>query len=155
MQVKWKGAFSTDRTPGRWPRQVRENRQNPPESLPRWLARARGDFGVMELLAAAGEPHEDAITFHAHEGVEKLLKTVLVSRFIRPPRTHLLRDLLERCPPELRTDAQVVRACAALDKLRPKMRYPPAAVPTPEEAARTVEDANVVRQAVRAAFNIG
>jgi predicted nucleotidyltransferase len=65
---------------------VRETPKVPPESLKEWLARAESDFTAMEELARAGRSSVyDAIVFHAHQGVEKLLKATLVAAGIQPP----------------------------------------------------------------------
>ncbi len=83
-------------------RQVREAPDSPPESLQEWLARAESDFTALAELAKSGKPNlHDVIVFHAHRGVEKMLKAALVARHIQPPRTHNLTSLLECRPGSL------------------------------------------------------
>ena len=149
------GRVLYDRVPGLWPRRVREERRDPPPSVAEWLARARSDFDMMSVGLRFAPNARDAIVFHAHQATEKLLKAVLVSRFVSPPRTHILGELLERCPAELRDDPGVSRACTSLDALWPAARYPDDSMPGPSDVTASVENANTVRDTVEAAFDLG
>ena len=64
-----------------------------PRSAGRWLAVAKGD------LAMARRPREpevpwELLAFHAQQAAEKALKSVLIMRGVRPPKTHDLADLV-------------------------------------------------------------
>ena len=88
---------------------------------------------------------EDAICFHSHAAVEKLLKALIVSRGTFPPRTHELPDLLELQPSEIRANQTLVLACKLLAELYPKSRYPDAGEPTPDEARSAIAAAAAAR----------
>jgi HEPN domain-containing protein/predicted nucleotidyltransferase len=141
------GRVLYDRIPSRWPRRVREESGTAPESLTLWLARAENDFAATSALWAASEA-PDVICFHAHQGVEKLLKAGLIRNHIPPPRTHNLSELLGRSVAVLRDDPRAVCACEILDRLWPKMRYPDHLAPTRDEAASAMAAAKDVRLAV-------
>jgi HEPN domain-containing protein len=100
----------------------------------------------MEELARAGRSSvHDAIVFHAHQGVEKLLKAALVAAGAPPPRTHALTDLLPRLPQPLRDNPSLRDACAGLQNLWPAARYPHEPVPTREAVDQAVEWADTAR----------
>jgi HEPN domain-containing protein len=69
---------------------------------------------------------------------------------VQPPRTHILKDVLAINDFRLQNDPRMVQACATLDHLWPKTRYPKEQQPTVEEAERAVVAAEVIRSAVRA-----
>lgn len=132
------------------PARVREGPTEPPESLAEWRARAESDYGTMETLVGDESPWYDSIAFHAHAGVEKLLKAVLVARHVPPPRTHVLAEVLARCPESLRNDERVKHACSWLDKVWPKARYPGVGTPSARDAHDAVEAARTVREVMHA-----
>lgn len=130
------------------PPRVRE-RRHPPESLRWWLARVENDLHAMEQLIAARSIIPDAVCFHAHQAVEKLLEAVLVSLHLAPPRTHRLDVLLARCPPEVRDDVVVRSRCLILQDIWPLSRYPDALDPA-GSSGPSVEDAEAAAEAARA-----
>ena len=141
------GLLLYDRTPSRWPTQVREESGGVPESLTAWLARAESDMAAMVDIAA-GSQSSDAICFHAHQAAEKFLKAALIRRHVPPSRTHRLSDVLGRCVADLRQDPRVARACAVLEALWPNMRYPDNPAPTLAEAEAAMAAAQHVRASV-------
>jgi len=59
-----------------------------------WIAKAEGDYRTAEReLQPAGTPNFDAVCFHAEQGVEKLMKALLIHRGVTPPRTPSLTIL--------------------------------------------------------------
>jgi HEPN domain-containing protein/predicted nucleotidyltransferase len=143
------------RTSASEPRHVRETPLGPPESLKEWIARAQSDFTAMTELARSGAPGiRDAIVFHAHQGVEKMLKAVLVARHVPPPRTHDLTQLLPRLPIESRDDPRLDEACRGLHALWPNSRYPREAVPTTEQVDQAVGWARRAREIVSAVIPV-
>jgi HEPN domain-containing protein/predicted nucleotidyltransferase len=138
------------------PRQRRQVREmpnsppgSPPESVNEWLARAESDFTAMSELAKCDTANlHDVIVFHAHQGVEKLLKASLVSRNIQPPRTHNLVNLLQWQAASLRGDPDLREACAGLHALWPGSRYPHEPVPTAAQVGRAIAWAEHVRNVV-------
>lgn len=128
------------------PKRVRERPRGAPRSLAAWLRRAESDFRALDDLLKNPQPSWDAICFHAHQCIEKLLKSVLIAGHTPPPRHHDLKDLLGRCPPELRENAELRRACESLYDIWPKSRYPEAPEPTPAEGAEAVARARSARE---------
>lgn len=126
------------------PKRVRE-RRGPPRSLGAWTRRAANDFAILELALTHPQPPWDTVCFHAHQGVEKLLKSVLIAGRVAPPRSHELMELLSLCPAELRDDARLRAACHALNEIWPRTRYPEAEEPTAEEGAAVVASAREAR----------
>ena len=62
-----------------------------PEPVDEWIAKAEGDFDVAQReLRRAGKRNFDAICFHAHQCVEKLMKAVLIAHGVAPEYTHNL-----------------------------------------------------------------
>jgi HEPN domain-containing protein/predicted nucleotidyltransferase len=127
---------------------VREEGRGAPESLARWIHRAESDLADMERLLGDPSPRWGGVCFHAHDGVEKYLKAVLVATHTAPPRTHALADLLEMCPDELRTNRIVRESCATLSEVWPKTRYPEKPEPSAAEGLAAVDAARRVRAAV-------
>lgn len=112
-----------------------------------WVARAESDFATMADILA-GSRSLDAVCFHAHQSAEKFLKAALIANHVAPPRTHHLEKLLARSAAELRVDPQLIRACARLDGLWPKMRYSGKPMPTFSETEVAMAAAAEVRAAV-------
>jgi HEPN domain-containing protein/predicted nucleotidyltransferase len=127
-------------------RLVREPAHTRPESLQEWIARAESDLTIMKDAAASGRTNvNDAIVFHAHQGVEKLLKAAHVADGVQPPRTHNLNDLLPRLAERSGDDALLREACAGLQALWPASRYPHEPVPTREAVDKAVAWAQSAR----------
>ena len=54
-----------------------------------WVERAESDFRVaLRENAVTVDPSYDAVCFHAQQCAEKLMKAVLISRGVTPPKTH-------------------------------------------------------------------
>jgi uncharacterized protein len=124
---------------------VREGESASPESVSSWVERAQDEFDAMQATAKLERPIHGVVCFHAHQCAEKLLKACLISRSIRPPRTHALGELLTACV-GAGFDLERLRApCETLFKLWPKSRYPEAGAPTSSDAQAAVEAAMVVR----------
>ena len=142
---------STDRSEvgGRpFVRKVGEPRPGVPRSLDDWIARSERDFREFKNSLASVDPVWDAICFHAHQGVEKLLKGMLVATHVPPHRTHALEKLLDLCPSDLQTNAELRADCKLLVDLYPKSRYPEQPEPTQAEALEAVAAAHRIRAAI-------
>lgn len=123
---------------------VREPRpRRAPGSVDMWIRRAEGDYHSAGLELQHGGVPEN-VCFHAHQSAEKYLKAVIICLHTVPPRSHRLGDLLDRCPAAIKKP-RVRDASARLMKSFRLSRYPPAREPTPEEARRSVEAAEIVR----------
>ncbi|MBW1992324.1 MAG: HEPN domain-containing protein [Deltaproteobacteria bacterium] len=65
-----------------------------------WFAKAEKDFATARReLAALEEPNYDAVCFHAQQCVEKLMKGLLISLEVTPPKTHDLAYLHQLLAP--------------------------------------------------------
>jgi HEPN domain-containing protein/predicted nucleotidyltransferase len=127
---------------------VREVPGDAPESLASWLDRARDDFAAMQAVANVEPPVRGAVCFHAHQCVEKLLKACLIARSIRPPRTHDLGELLDRCIGSGFDLEQLRASCETLNEVWPKSRYPRNGKPSGSDAQAAIAAATAVRDAV-------
>jgi HEPN domain-containing protein len=140
--------FSRGTVPQRVPVPANVREKPSREGLERWIKRAESDFRTANSSALSDDPVWDAIVFHSHACVEKLLKALIVRSGTYPPRTHDLTELLATQPPVIRDSAAAVRACRLLHDLWPRSRYPESAEPTPEEARMALEAARQVRDLV-------
>lgn len=74
------------------------------ETVREWIEKAEGDFATARReLRARKSPNYDACCFHAQQGVEKLMKAVLIHRGASFPKTHdlaYLDQLLVSARPE-------------------------------------------------------
>lgn len=89
-----------------------------------WVAKAKNDLLDADNNLAAGHVPCDTVCFHCQQAAEKLLKAVLASKGVPPPRTHDLLLLLEMIIP-FAPNAEELRDCLAI--LMPysvAMRYP-------------------------------
>lgn len=116
-------------------------------SVAEWLARSDVDYRTVDTLLAGPLPDPEPVSFHAHDGAEKLLKAFIVSTGRRPRRTHLLVELLEQCSGELRS--ALLDPAALLDRVWPRARYPENGVVTRADGEAAVAAARLVREAVR------
>jgi HEPN domain-containing protein len=71
------------------------------EYLTRWLKMADRDLRVAdnELHTLSGDVVTEAVCFHAQQAVEKYLKSFLIAKQVKFPRTHNLEVLQELCGP--------------------------------------------------------
>lgn len=120
-------------------------REEPREGLHAWIERAENDFRSAKISMEAADPTTDAICFHAHACVEKLLKALVVMRGSHPPRTHALTELLSLQAPVIREDPAMITACALLQSLYSSARYPEEPLPTLDDARRAFDSARLVR----------
>jgi HEPN domain-containing protein/predicted nucleotidyltransferase len=119
---------------------ARQVHERPPESLEDWIRRAGEDLQAAKLLATNGGLW-DQVAFHAQQSGEKYLKALLVSRFVRPMRTHELSDLrkaLQAIGIPLET---IEEDCLILTPFGVESRYGPARAsePTARAALRAAE----------------
>jgi HEPN domain-containing protein/predicted nucleotidyltransferase len=67
---------------------------DPPESVREWLDSGERDLRMCRFHVELANDHWDFVCFWAQQTVEKHLKALLVSRRVRPGRTHDLTKLL-------------------------------------------------------------
>ena len=76
------------------PSRVREPSAGPPGSVAEWLEAADEDMALARLALEAGKWR--GVCFHVQQTCEKQMKALLVSRGVRPPRTHELQLLVAK-----------------------------------------------------------
>ncbi|MCK4341165.1 MAG: HEPN domain-containing protein [Phycisphaerae bacterium] len=112
------------------------------ELVQRWLVLAQKDLAAAEILVESQPPLLEQGCFYCQQCVEKALKAVLIMNEIKPPRTHDIAELINRC---VKVDArfEICQAQPAwLTSFAVDTRYPDTAVPlTVETARRAVESA--------------
>jgi HEPN domain-containing protein/predicted nucleotidyltransferase len=138
------------------PSRVRESGE-PLRSIEDWLARAEEDLRIIEHTLAAGESAAwSGVCFHGQQLAEKHLKVLFIKRYVRPPRTHDLAELirdLQRLGYDL---PDFTAECKLLEPYAVDVRYPEN-VPIPNEitgraalaATRAIVDAVKVRMGKR------
>lgn len=113
-----------------------------------WRDKAEGDFRTARReCAAAEEPNYDAACFHAQQGVEKLIKAVLIHHDIAPPRIHDLErlgELLQKVCPSTALDVGELRLLTTVGMAT---RYPGEEADH-EDAAQAVEIGGRLREAL-------
>jgi HEPN domain-containing protein/predicted nucleotidyltransferase len=73
---------------------VREEPSALPESYAEWLSVAEDDLRHYRHLLDTGDDYWAAICFLCQQASEKFLKTLIVSRYARPKRTHDIAELI-------------------------------------------------------------
>ena len=76
------------------PKRVREPDREPPESVHEWVRAAERDMRHAGVHTDDAEEYAPEICWLSHQAVEKYMKALLVSRRVRPGRTHDLVALL-------------------------------------------------------------
>ena len=90
-----------------------------------WIQKAEADFATAKReLQVKDQPNYDGVCFHAQQGVEKLMKALLINKGVTPPKTHrlfVLDELLRPVCPDWEADKESLRLLtnAAID-----FRYP-------------------------------
>lgn len=94
-------------------------------------------------------PVPDAICFHSHACIEKLLKALIAGGGTFPSRTHDLKMLLALLPDDIRADREIVGACQILQDLYPASRYPELPMPSLDDARRAFAAARTAHDRLR------
>lgn len=116
------------------------------EIVDEWIQKADGDFRTAEReLHSAEDPNFDAACYHAQQCVEKMLKALLISRKIMPPRTHNLSKLVELLKPGFPNLQFEVADLDFLTLAGVAFRYPGVSA-TRENAERAVSICERLRQ---------
>jgi HEPN domain-containing protein/predicted nucleotidyltransferase len=132
------------------PGRVREGSRRTPESVAEWIESGERDIRHADHLWRAPESFWPEICWLSHQMCEKFIKALLVSRFVRPERTHDLTSLLG----PLREDGADVGAldvdCTLLNKHAITPRYPAGMHLTEQDARSASAAAARIVAAVRA-----
>ena len=102
---------------------VRERPPEPPESVGEFVVMAEEDLLALSAIVAAERVAWSAGGFHAQQAAEKYLKALLVSRWVRPPRTHDLHQLVAAARATGCDLPDLHRECEALNPYAVELRY--------------------------------
>jgi len=114
------------------PKRVREGSGETPASVAGWLERAAVDLEVVEKCLIGHAIPWGGVAFHAQQAAEKYLKALLIKRMVRPPRTHLLDELLAAVCEAGYAMPNLDAECEVLNGYAVDIRYPER-VPIPTE----------------------
>ena len=124
------------------------------EKVEDWILKAEGDFRTaLRELAAADESACDAVCYHAHQCIEKLMKAVLVARGMDPPRTHNLIHLSELLAQSTRAWSASVDDVEWLTRGGVGFRYP-GTFATRNQAGKAIEICKHLREELRRLLNL-
>jgi len=132
------------------PGRVRERPQKTPGSVAEWMESAERDIRHAELLRRAPEAYWPEICWLSHQMCEKLMKALLVARFVRPDRTHDLTTLLRMLREDGADLGPLDVECELLSKHAITPRYPPGLHLTEQDARDASAAAGRIMAAVRA-----
>lgn len=104
------------------------------KSLGPWVRKAESDWLIIQKISAEEPIPWDGVCFHAQQVAEKLLKALVISRGIAPPRTHDLAALLTLGRPNDESIDELRDDCEFLTRFAAAIRYPGETdEPTPQE----------------------
>lgn len=108
-------SFSIERVVPRQPRRHSANS---------WIAKANEDIDAAELCLAEGDRLANVAAFHTQQAAEKLLKALIATAGVEPPRVHdlvELADLTTKATPNARAITTRIEAISSWAVLT---RYP-------------------------------
>jgi len=95
------------------------------ETVREWVDKSEGDYRTaVREFDVTDYPNYDAVCFHAQQCVEKLMKAVLMSRNVVPPRTHALVVLDELVRSVVPMWSWPLADLRLLDRAAVTFRYP-------------------------------
>lgn len=116
-----------------------------------WVKKAESDLAVVRQLTKNAVGPWDAVCFHAHQCVEKMLKAFLVDIGLCPERTHDLIFLLTACRRYDQSLEPLAQPCRELNPYAVQVRYPDElAEPSEDDARKTAKNAEMVYACVKA-----
>lgn len=131
------------------PPRVREPGAKEPESVEEWIEVAERDVRHCELLRNSADDYSPEICWLSHQMCEKYMKALLVSRWVRPERTHKLGVLLAALRAAGCPLAGLDGDCALLTKHAITPRYPKGLSLNARDAAAAYAAARRVLEAVQ------
>lgn len=103
---------------------VREPPVDPPESMREWLDNGQRDLRMCRLHVELADDSWGYVCFWAQQTAEKHMKALLVSRRVRPDRTHNLSELLGALRAASCELPEADADCSLLRKYAVATRYP-------------------------------
>jgi HEPN domain-containing protein len=93
------------------------------EIVRQWFAKADHDIEIVRRNLASEEPLTDVLCFHCQQAVEKYLKAFLVYHSIKPPRVHIIEDILIECG-KIDPTFKDLHHVAYMSEFAVELRYP-------------------------------
>jgi HEPN domain-containing protein len=116
------------------------------DTVKEWLEKAKRDFATARReLDAEEEPNYDAVCFHAQQGVEKLMKGLLIHLGVIPTKTHDLAYLNQLLSPVCPTWNWPLEELRFLTRAAVSFRYP-GETATREDAEQAFAKASRLRE---------
>lgn len=124
------------------------------EIVHQWLIKADHDLEIVKReLRLPDEPLTDILCFHCQQAVEKYLKAYLVSRLIKPPRTHDIAVLIEECR-KIDSEFDTLSDLSYLNEYAIELRYPDVFFqPDRKEMEKAYSDALKAKQFITGKIN--
>ena len=95
------------------------------EIIREWLSKAEADLATAEReLQATETPNYDAVCFHAQQGIEKLIKALLIHHDSPAPKTHDLVYLNELLSQKISSCVLPIEELRYLTRAAVDFRYP-------------------------------
>ena len=118
-----------------------------------WFDLADMDLNAAKHLLSMHPVPVEIICFHCQQTVEKMLKGVLTSFDMEPPRTHDLVELCRLCGEKDDGFSQFEVSCATLTAYGVQARYPSELDLTEEDMNRALRDSENLCAFVKQLFN--
>ena len=119
-----------------------------------WISKAEGDYATAAReLNPAGTPNLDAVCFHAEQGIEKLMKALLIHLGVTPPRSHDLVALDRLLTPVCQGWSWPVEELRLLTRAAVDFRYPGDSADQ-QEASESFDIATRMRAKLRSLLDI-
>jgi HEPN domain-containing protein len=119
------------------------------EIVQQWLLKADRDLEIVGRDLLNAEPLTDILSFHCQQAVEKYLKAFLVSRLVKPPKTHEISELVLLCT-QLDAEFKIMGDIFYLSDFAIEIRYPDEFIfPEVEQVKKALLDAKRVHDLVK------
>lgn len=113
-----------------------------------WVVKAEHDLEIVRRDIVSKEPLTDVLCFH-YQAVEKYLKSFLVYHGIKPPRIHIIENILLECE-KIDPSFSLLQPVSYLSEFAVELRYPDDfSLPPVAQMKKAFNDALFVRDFVR------
>ncbi len=92
------------------------------EIVRQWTVKADHDLEIIRRDMASSEPLTDVLCFHCQQAVEKYLKAFLVYNRVKPPRTHIIQDIIIECE-SIDASFEALRPLMYMSEFAVELRY--------------------------------
>ena len=94
------------------------------DEVKEWILYANNDLEAVHQLLTFNPPKIEIICYHCQQSAEKMLKAFWVYFEIKPPKTHELHLLLEKCKEIDASFGKIAEECSRLNIYSSQPRYP-------------------------------